>query len=82
MIMKRYSPVGNGPQKSTWTVCHGSGGRQDIYNGSGQFSGPLAWHATHFSIACFILSSIPTFSRISFFDATITKNNVCFVIYC
>ncbi len=33
----KYSPVGNGPQKFTRTVCHGSGGRGDIWSGSGRF---------------------------------------------
>ena len=38
----KCSPVGNGPQKSTCIICHGSGGSGDICKGSGLFSGPLA----------------------------------------
>ena len=27
MTTSKYSPVGKGPQKSTFTVCHGLGGK-------------------------------------------------------
>ena len=58
MTTNKYSPVGNGPQKSMWTVHHGSGGRGDIWRGSGRFSGSLAWHKTHWFIISFTSWSI------------------------
>ena len=35
MTTNKYSPEGKGPQKSMWTVCQGSGGKGDIWRGSG-----------------------------------------------
>ena len=54
----RYSPVGNGPQKSIWTVCQGSGGNGDIWRGSGWSPELLAWQAMHLPNFYFTLSSI------------------------
>ena len=38
----KYTPWGNGPQKSLCSVCHGFRRSEDISSGSGQFSGPYA----------------------------------------
>lgn len=46
MTTKRYSPVGNGPQKSTFTMCHGLGGKVVIWSGGGEV-GEL-----HVSLTC------------------------------
>ena len=54
----RYSPVGNGPQKSIWTVCQGSDGNGNIWRGSGWSPELLAWQAMHLSNFYFTLSSI------------------------
>lgn len=50
MITNKYSPVGSGPQKSMFSVCHGLGGKGDMWRGYGCFLGPLVWHARQFSI--------------------------------
>ena len=42
MATRSYSPVGKGPQKSMWTVCHSVGGNGDICSGSGFVLRPLA----------------------------------------
>ncbi len=42
MTTSKYSPVGNGPKKSMFTVCHGAGGNFVIFNGSGRAAGPVA----------------------------------------
>ena len=53
MITRRYSPVGNGPQKSTETSFHGPDGREvrDIFKGScvaGVWV--AAWHGRQFAM--------------------------------
>ena len=53
--------VGNGPQKSIWMVCQGSGGSEDICNGSGLFCKPLAWHGIHLLIYFLINPGKPHF---------------------
>ena len=35
MTTNNCSPVGKGPQKSTFTVCHGFGGKVVIWRGAG-----------------------------------------------
>ena len=73
MATNKYSPEGKGPQKSMWTVCQGSGGKGDIWRGSGWLLGPLTWHAMQFLIILCTVSSIPgnqIFSRRSCFVFT------------
>ena len=55
----KYSPEGKGPQMSMWTVWQESGGKGDIWRGSGWLLGPLAWHAMQFLIILWAVSSIP-----------------------
>ena len=59
MCQNKYSPEGNGPQKSMWTVCLGSGGKGDIFRGSGRLLGPLAWHAVDHSLDSVVYSRKP-----------------------
>ena len=58
MTTIRYSPVGNEPQKSICTVCHGVGGSANIWSGSGWVSVLFAWQAWQTSILLFASWSI------------------------
>ena len=44
---KRYSPDGNVPQWSIWTVCHTCFGGSVIWRGSGGGVGPTTWQPRH-----------------------------------